>query len=62
MPKKQEYYNDNFFQRVDDGDYEDDRDNNGHLQGVEFLVDHCNAFGVPCAPVGHYLQLLCNLP
>ena len=39
----------------------DGRHNDDHLQGVQLLVDHCNALRVACAPVRHYSQLLCNL-
>ena len=60
---KEEHYNHNFdhIQSVDDVDCDDDGENVDHLQGVELLVDHCDALGVPCAPVRHYFQLFCNL-
>ena len=59
--KKAEYYIVDFIQSVDDGDSENGGDNDDHLQGVQFLVDHCNALRVPCALVGHSFQLFCNL-
>ena len=53
----EEHYNRDHIQSVDEGACDDD----DHLQGVELLVDHSNALGVRCAPVGHYFQLFCNL-